>query len=280
MMKNNLLSLLVALVLASIARASLTTRLVVLARDGTQVATASATAPESISKVLSVSEEQSLGVSVSGESLKKDAIVFAHFVHSALEDVEVSLPLELKKGKHVLQMDFTQKKGHALNQFKKHPGQYSVSIYSTESLEQVKNVGSVVFNLAPLPEPHVIGSTESYEPLKEIFHIFRNPEKMPNVMISVVFAGLVVVVPWALLVISWSALKVNVSNLSQSSSNLVWGGLFLASLAACSAFFVVYWVQLNLFQLMGYGSILWTVAAFFGRQALVTRAALRLKGKK
>ncbi|TPX73106.1 dolichyl-diphosphooligosaccharide---protein glycotransferase [Chytriomyces confervae] len=275
-MKNNLLSLLVALVLASIARASLTTRLVVLARDGTQVATASATAPESISKVLSVSEEQSLGVSVSGESLKKDAIVFAHFVHSTLEDVEVSLPLELKKGKHVLQM----KKGHALNQFKKHPGQYSVSIYSTESLEQVKNVGSVVFNLARLPEPHVIGSTESYEPLKEIFHIFRKPEKMPNVMISVVFAALVVVVPWALLVISWSALKVNVSNLSQSSSNLVWGGLFLASLAACSAFFVVYWVQLNLFQLMGYGSILWTVAAFFGRQALVTRAALRLKGKK
>ncbi|KAJ3012822.1 UNVERIFIED_CONTAM: proteasome regulatory particle base subunit, partial [Siphonaria sp. JEL0065] len=272
--------LLAVLYAALSVQAALTTKLIVLGRDGNQISSVSVTAPKTLAKPVIVSEHEllSLGI-VSDSKNSKDEILFAYFVHTIEREVEASFAFESKgNGKYHLNLDFVKKNTYIYNKIKQHPGSYAFSILSQS--EGTVNVGAVSFDFRSFEPVQVLGSTESFEPVKEIFHIFRQPEKMPNAVVSLFFAGAVVVVPWALLLVLWTGLKVNVKNLSVSRDNLIWGSAFLFALSASCAFFFVYWVQLNLFELFGYGSVVWSILAFLGRQALVSRADARLKAEK
>ncbi|KAJ3008605.1 UNVERIFIED_CONTAM: hypothetical protein HDU68_003019 [Siphonaria sp. JEL0065] len=238
------------------------------------------TAPKTLAKPIVVTEHEVLSLGIVSDSKDaKDETLFAYFVHSTEKEVEASFAFESKgNGKYQLNLDFVKKNTFIYNKIKQHPGSYAFSVISQS--EGTVNVGAVAFDFRPLDPVQVLGSTESFEPVKEIFHVFRKDEKMPNVVVSLFFAGAVVVVPWALLVVLWADLKVNLKNLTVSSNNLIWGSAFLVALSASCAFFFVYWVQLNLFELFGYGSVIWSVLALLGRQALVSRADARLKAEK
>ncbi|KAI8613516.1 Dolichyl-diphosphooligosaccharide--protein glycosyltransferase subunit Swp1 [Chytriomyces sp. MP71] len=263
--------------------AVLTTAVVVLARDGSQVSQDSVAAPALLKRTVHVNDDQGIAFMVADDDKLAKDVLFAHFAHSEAKDVEASFALDNKKGKHMLTLDFgSQKKNPLLTQFKRYPGEYTLSIYTTVASPDLQpiEVGKVQFDVTPIPEAHVLGSTEKFEPVHEIFHIFRKPEKMPNALVSIVFAALVIVGPWGLLLLLWSHLNVNITDLSQSPTNSLWGSAFLAALAACATFYYVYWMELNLFQLLGYGSVVWSMTAFLGYQALVTRASLRIKAEK
>ncbi|KAI9348140.1 Oligosaccharyltransferase subunit Ribophorin II-domain-containing protein [Obelidium mucronatum] len=271
--------LLTTLSLVFAVQASFTTKLVVQGRDGGQIASVSVASPKTLAKPVNVGEGEVLALSVS-ESDEKDNVLWAHFAHSTETDAEASFVFEGKgAGKYQLNLDVIKKNTFIYNKIKQHPGLYKLSVLSKSAPEGVL-IGSVNFDIRPLEPVHVLGSTESFAPVKEIYHVFRQAEKMPNALISYAFAAAVVFVPWALLLVLWSGLNVNVSNLSASSSNLFWGSAFLLSLTASCVFFYVYWVQLNLFQLFGYGSVIWSIMGFLGRQALVSRADARLLEEK
>ncbi|ORY41061.1 hypothetical protein BCR33DRAFT_767796 [Rhizoclosmatium globosum] len=275
---SKILALLTLLLSALVASAALTTKAIVIGRDGGQVSSVSVKSPKTLAKPVIVGEDELLALGVVSD--EENDVVFAHFAHTELKDVEASFPFEAKGGKHELQLDFIKKNTFIYAQIKQHPGLYTVTLLSRATKESVK-LGQVKFEFrATGPSYHVLGSTETFEPVNEIYHQFRQPEKMPPAIVSYAFAAAVVGAPWALLIILWSALKVNVSNISASGASLFWGPAFLLSLTASCVFFYVYWVQLNLFQLFGYGSVIWSVMGLLGRQALVARANVRLKEAK
>lgn len=83
--------------------------------------------------------------------------------------------------------------------------------------------------------------------LPEIVHQFRAPEKRPPRLVSDVFTGLCLT-PLVLLFLFWGKLGINVSNFSFAPStigfHLGFGGIL--------ALFVVFWLQLNMFQTLRY----------------------------
>ncbi|KAJ3077310.1 coq1 putative hexaprenyl diphosphate synthase [Podochytrium sp. JEL0797] len=265
----------VLLLAALSVQASLVAKVIVLGRDGVQVSSATTTLPKSLSTTTRVGDEEILGLGIVGASANQ---VFAHFRHSSLPTIEASFPVEGSTKKQ-LSIDLAKKSTFSYSTFRRFPGTYELSLVSLEFPEGVR-VGTVDFDVREVAEAAVLGSTEAFAAQKEIYHVFREQEKMPNAMISVVFAAAVVVVPWVMLIAMWTSIGANVSNLSASPSNQFWGPAFLLSLAASCAFFVVYWVQLNLFELFGYGSVVWSVMGLLGRQALVSRADARLKDEK
>ncbi|KAJ3191345.1 hypothetical protein HDU67_005884, partial [Dinochytrium kinnereticum] len=75
----------------------------------------------------------------------------------------------------------------------------------------------------------------------------------------------------------WGQLGANFSNLFVSIGSLVWGSAFVVALAFSLIHFGVYWANLTLFEFLGYGTPLWLLTLFTGRQALVVHAAIRLE---
>ncbi|KAJ3093942.1 proteasome regulatory particle base subunit [Physocladia obscura] len=281
-------------VLALCVQAQISIKAVVTGRDGNQVSSARlvlsplreerkidcfAKTPSTIVKPITLGEDETLQLSFA-RSETDDDIVFAHFVHTQKKNVEASFVMEGSKGKYFISIDVSKKNTFIYNQFKSNPGTYTVTFLSTRFQHDLIKVGSVDFAIREVPFVTVLGSTEVFAPQKEIFHVFRKQETMPNVLISYVFTGLVVAVPWIILLGSWNVLGANVSNLSETNTNFVWGVSFLASIAASCVFFLIYWYKLNLFELFGYGSVVWSVLGLLGRQALISHASLRLKAEK
>lgn len=85
------------------------------------------------------------------------------------------------------------------------------------------------------------------QPLPEIVHQFRAPEKRPARLLSDLFTGLCVA-PLLLLFILWAKLRANVSNFPFSLSAVG----FHLGLGAILALFVVFWLQLNMFETIRY----------------------------
>ncbi|KAI9100416.1 Dolichyl-diphosphooligosaccharide--protein glycosyltransferase subunit Swp1 [Phlyctochytrium arcticum] len=144
-----------------------------------------------------------------------------------------------------------------------------------------QDLGNVRFEIAEPPVPQSAKTTAGGASLDEIFaaqpelhHTFRAPDKMPNKVLSLTFS-LLVLAPWLLLLGSYIVLGANVKNVFSNSVLFLSGTTFMAALSVCVLLYYIYWVRLNLFQLLGYGSALGTVTAIVGRQALVARAALR-----
>ncbi|KAJ3209291.1 proteasome regulatory particle base subunit [Entophlyctis luteolus] len=297
-----------ALLLAACAAAanalSASVSLAISARDGSDLTTKTLSVPKnSLAAPLVVGDDEALALSVSMDGGSKDDLVFAHFVHTEKKKVQTSFVLErASNGKLSLKLvrrtsvkadltihvsfhlsiaqDLAKKGAFIFNTIKSNPGVYTLSLLSTADTKATLKIGKVHFDISQMPEATILGASESFEPLPEIYHVFRKPEPMPNKNISYAFTALVVGAPWLLMIVSWFAMGVNVYGLFFTASNFIWGVAFLVSLAGSCAFFALYWYKLNLFQLFGYGSIVWSVLGLLGRQALIARASWRLREEK
>ncbi|GAB5592374.1 hypothetical protein Unana1_07274 [Umbelopsis nana] len=122
------------------------------------------------------------------------------------------------------------------------------------------------------------GVEDQFAVQPEIVHQFRAPEKMPPKLISQ-FASLVVLAPWIALLagLGYTPAKV-ISSLTQGSvASTVSILSFLGTLAGIEVLFYCYWTHLNLFQTLGYLSVLSVVAFFTGQRALTAVQEKRLR---
>ncbi|KAG2186152.1 hypothetical protein INT43_002590 [Umbelopsis isabellina] len=115
----------------------------------------------------------------------------------------------------------------------------------------------------------------------EIVHQFRAPEKMPPKIISLL-ASLIVLAPWVALIVGWSSLgytpaKIVGSIKQNSAASTLAIASFLGTLAAIEFLFFNYWTHLNLFQTLGYLSVLSVVAFITGQRALTAIQLKRLR---
>ncbi|KIY47406.1 hypothetical protein FISHEDRAFT_45365 [Fistulina hepatica ATCC 64428] len=114
----------------------------------------------------------------------------------------------------------------------------------------------------------------SFHPLPELHHTFRPDNVPPAKIISFVFAVLVFVAPWAALAQMMLVVSPKTPHLT-SSSILP----FALSLAAFEVLLVWYWVDLQLGQVLLYGSCLAFITLFTGKNALASLAENRTAKK-
>ncbi|KAH8549491.1 Oligosaccharyltransferase subunit Ribophorin II-domain-containing protein [Umbelopsis sp. PMI_123] len=115
----------------------------------------------------------------------------------------------------------------------------------------------------------------------EIVHQFRPQEKMPSKIVSQ-FASLLVLAPWIALLAGWAQLGYTpakvISNIQKESMTSTLSILsFLGTLVAIEFLFFSYWTHLNLFQTLGYLSILSLAAFFTGQRALTVVQQKRIR---
>ncbi|KAJ3163640.1 proteasome regulatory particle base subunit [Geranomyces michiganensis] len=158
-----------------------------------------------------------------------------------------------------------------------HPGRNTLTLYAAAALGSSAAetatfvLGDLELAFKPVAKPE--SEFDVFRVLPEIAHTFRPDEKPANKLLSLVFT-IAVLVPWVVLLGSYLALSANVKNLFANSLTATFGSLFIAALAAVMGLYYVYWLRLNLFQLLGYGAIIGFITAAFGRQALVARAGI------
>jgi len=114
------------------------------------------------------------------------------------------------------------------------------------------------------PAYHV--EPEMYDKLPEITHIFRLPDSRPSTITSSIFTVLVLL-PLVALFIMWGKMGVNTSNLP-SGSGIISALGFQITLGLNLAIIVYGWIYLNMFQVLGYTSVVSIASLFFGKFAL------------
>lgn len=112
-----------------------------------------------------------------------------------------------------------------------------------------------------------------YTQQPRIDHEFKPPQKMPSPTLSHVFTGLVVA-PWLFFLPFAFKTGLNASNAARQVTYTLSAALFLGVLAAWTFLFFLYFTEFNIFQLMGYGSVLAVISVVVGRSALVAKAKL------
>ncbi|KAJ3056689.1 proteasome regulatory particle base subunit [Rhizophlyctis rosea] len=181
---------------------------------------------------------------------------------------------------NIYQLTLPLKASTTLETLSYQPGKYQLSLYigSSKHTPIEYSFGGVELDF---PKDPKFGKFEHdvFEPLPEIVHQFRPDEKQPPVILSQLFV-ILVLAPWGFLAVAYLHLNANINNFFASSSNTLFGSLFLGSLASLLTLLYLYWLKLNIFQLLGYGSVLSLATAVLGRQALVARAAYRTKANK
>jgi len=103
----------------------------------------------------------------------------------------------------------------------------------------------------------------SYDKLPEIKHKFREPEPRPLPVISDTFA-LLCALPLVLLFGLWLRVGINFGNAKYS----LWALGFHAGLSAIFGLYVLYWLQLNMFQTLKYLAIIAAPTFFCGNLLL------------
>ncbi|KAJ3333384.1 proteasome regulatory particle base subunit [Blyttiomyces sp. JEL0837] len=245
-------------------------QVVVAGKDGKKQ-TVSASYPKSLDRKLQLNAGDVLQVSF--KDSEGDADAFLAFTKSGESHFEATQLFEKQKGKLTSVLDVS--KANILDSIGGGSGDYSITIFvaGLSTKETLKHqLGSVHVTMDESKVHH-----SEFSPRPVIKHVFRPSEKMPNVVISYFFS-LAVIAPWAFLLLAWGLLRANIGELTTSSGLFVWGWLFAGSLSVSLYLFFLYWWQLNLFELLQYGSLLWGITAVLGRQALIARATKRTKG--
>ncbi|KAJ1646105.1 proteasome regulatory particle base subunit [Coemansia asiatica] len=111
-----------------------------------------------------------------------------------------------------------------------------------------------------------------YGPRDEIHHRFAEPQRMPNVLLSLVFAGLVAA-PLLALVGVWVRMGVNMSNLAKEP---VGSSALMVLVAAYMALAVAYWIGVRLLPMLAYVLALALPTYLVGQYALSRRIQLGL----
>lgn len=240
--------------------------------------------PTKLKSVLSAEKTDQISISF---TLKGDGKLFtASAPMLVLEHSEMKIPSTLvfeqsSKGSYKIDLNLASTNTQEL--LKGMPGIWSatVQVGSYNALNVITYpLGSLELKVDSKPDFFTqYNQEENFKQHPEITHVMRPDPKMPNVFISQIFA-LVTVAPWLLLLGLWGSLGVNINNLFASSSSLIFGSGFIASLAAWVVLFYLYWTKFNLFELLGYGSVLSLITFIVGRQALVIRAQHRIGKSK
>ncbi|KAJ2454572.1 proteasome regulatory particle base subunit [Coemansia sp. RSA 2336] len=147
------------------------------------------------------------------------------------------------------------------------PGIYNVALVLGSFAEggliyELGNVHMVAGNKAKLKEPKA-----TYGPKPEIQHRFSEPQKMPNILFSLLFTGLAVA-PFVALLGVWGRLGVNLQKLQLESAGLV---TFMGLVSAYMALAVAYWIGLKLFPTLGCALVLSLPTYLTGQYALSRR---------
>jgi len=103
--------------------------------------------------------------------------------------------------------------------------------------------------------------------LPEIRHEFRVPEKRPNPVVSLIFTALVAA-PLLLLFVGWLRVGININNFPFSGTAFLCAVGFHGCLFAILGLFVLYWLNLTMFQTLGYLALLAIPTIPLGQQTL------------
>jgi len=106
-----------------------------------------------------------------------------------------------------------------------------------------------------------------FEPLPEIKHQFRQPDKRPPRTISMAFTVAVLAIPFLVLFIGLIRVGANLKNFP-GGANFIYAIGFEACLAAVLGLFVLYWLYLNMVQTLGYLALLSIPMLFFAHKNL------------
>uniref|UniRef100_A0AC34FZ30 Dolichyl-diphosphooligosaccharide--protein glycosyltransferase subunit 2 n=1 Tax=Panagrolaimus sp. ES5 TaxID=591445 RepID=A0AC34FZ30_9BILA len=115
------------------------------------------------------------------------------------------------------------------------------------------------FVAAPTKKSQIV----NYDPLPEIKHLFREPEKRPSAIISDTFT-ILCMAPMLLLFIMWFQIGLNFNNVKIS----LWSLGFHAGLFAIFGLYFVFWLQLNMFETLKYLAIIAVPTFFCGNRLL------------
>ncbi|KAJ1723092.1 proteasome regulatory particle base subunit [Coemansia erecta] len=145
------------------------------------------------------------------------------------------------------------------------PGKYAVTLVlgSFDQGALVYPVGEV---LVAGKRPAGTGSAVVYGRREEIRHRFGEPQGMPNVLVSVVFA-LLAAAPLGGLAVAWQRIGVSVKSVDGRAA------VFMALVAAYMALAVAYWVGVRLFPTLAYVLALALPTYVAGQRALSQRRA-------
>lgn len=135
----------------------------------------------------------------------------------------------------------------------------------------------VVHALLPSGTSDVIRPRHMHRPAKlpEIEHMHRPPEALPPAIIPVVFTG-VVLLPLAALLTALMGLRVNVKGFP-TGSTAVWATLFHVGIGAILVLYVIFWLQMNLLEIIPPLLILGPVCVLTGHRTLSAVYNARLK---
>ncbi|KNC50640.1 uncharacterized protein AMSG_00802, partial [Thecamonas trahens ATCC 50062] len=124
-----------------------------------------------------------------------------------------------------------------------------------------------------------VAAAASSGALPDIVHQFRQPEARPPAAISMAFTAATLA---PLLVLGFLLLRAgaNIANFPTSQPLMIHAVAFHATIGGIVLLYVTYWLQLTMFQTLGYLAILGTAALFFGKALLSNHTAFRLTGPK
>jgi len=145
-------------------------------------------------------------------------------------------------------------------------GDYSLSVFLGDAT--VSNpISWLVTDLAIKLEKAEEKAAGAYQPKPEIKHLFREPESRPPQTVSSLFT-LLVLSPVLLLLALWFKLGANISNFSFSLSAIG----FHVGLGAIFLLYVYFWLQLNMFEVVRYLSLLGLITFLAGNSLLASIA--------
>uniref|UniRef100_A0A914Y5P3 Dolichyl-diphosphooligosaccharide--protein glycosyltransferase subunit 2 n=1 Tax=Panagrolaimus superbus TaxID=310955 RepID=A0A914Y5P3_9BILA len=204
---------------------------------------------------------------VKDEKSKESILVqqaFVAFVHKD-SDREVLFVAEPEAGSktYVAEMDMKaqEKNFDGLN------GTYNVRLIvgDTNAANAIDwNLVDVKVTTSPfIAVPTKKSQIVNYDPLPEIKHLFREPEKRPSAVISDTFT-ILCMAPMLLLFIMWLQIGLNFNNVKIS----LWSLGFHSGLLAIFGLYFVFWLQLNMFETLKYLAVIAVPTFFCGNRLL------------
>ncbi|CCD72083.1 Dolichyl-diphosphooligosaccharide--protein glycosyltransferase subunit 2 [Caenorhabditis elegans] len=112
-------------------------------------------------------------------------------------------------------------------------------------------------------EPTPKSQQVHFEPLNEISHIFRQPEKRPSALISDLFT-IICLSPLLILVVLWSQVGINFQNAPASP----WVPIFHVGLIGIFGIYFMFWVQFDMFVTLKYLAVLGFLTFVAGNRVL------------
>uniref|UniRef100_A0A8R1DMB4 Dolichyl-diphosphooligosaccharide--protein glycosyltransferase subunit 2 n=1 Tax=Caenorhabditis japonica TaxID=281687 RepID=A0A8R1DMB4_CAEJA len=111
-----------------------------------------------------------------------------------------------------------------------------------------------------------------YEPLKEITHVFRQPEKRPSAVISDLFT-VICLLPLLILFALWFKIGINFEEAPLS----LWVPIFHFGLLGIFGLYFFFWIQFDMFETLRYLAFLGFFTFLAGNRVLRSLAGNKLK---